>query len=202
MFTYLCRYSAEFDFYSLACCASPCLCLNSTANRCCLDNTRLYFYVLENGYEYSVPIPVFDTFCTLMVRDHIYRYYFDGGIYARNNPCWLSQCMRGKTEIFSGEIQHVFMGENCSPSLNRFANCYWPRICGERVRVVPADTICFIVPTRANMLCNFCGFCGPKDGEPLCLLELVNSLKQGSAARLSRELEEARASWLQRSRQL
>lgn len=91
--------------------------------------------------------------------------------------------------------KYVCFGTPCGEPFDSLLNCYFPHICGDRVRVLPCENYCFFLPTRSCWLWNCCELCGPKSGEPLCLMPLVCCLEEGSGKELVREIELARSSW-------
>jgi hypothetical protein len=95
-------YRADFDFN----CASmfiraPC-CSNGHC-KCCMDNTRLYFHVHENGYEYNHPFIYHDLCCFPVGVDYISKVYFDRGPFDQQGCLRASGCLKGKSKAVGKE---------------------------------------------------------------------------------------------------
>lgn len=176
------------------CCSNPFLA------SCCIDRSRTYFYIYENAYEYNSPSLCLQC-CCVVGGDSIRKNYFDRGIFDQQGCLRAIQCIRGAPSVHSGNVQFVCCCQDCSECGNDCLNGYWPGMCGDRVRVLPADAICFCCPTRSCWLNNYCGLCGPKDGEPLILFPFVASLRIGTGEQFVAQLESARANWTSRTGQ-
>jgi len=148
---------------------------------CCFDKSRIYFQVLENAYESNVAVES-GCCCAAIGSDFTSKVYFDRGVFDQQGCARVCGCLRGTPLVYAGEVQNVCCCMDCPSWLNCCANGYYmPGCCGERARVLPADTICCCCGTRSNVCTNCFGLCGPKTGEPLCLLPLVGGLREGTS---------------------
>lgn len=78
-------------------------------------------------------------------------------------------------------------------------NCYCTGCYGDRVRMIPFEYYCCCCPTRANCCHNYCGLCGPMNGEPLLLINFVSCMKQDTALDFVNAFESARIAWKTRT---
>lgn len=190
-------YKAEFENFCLAgtgvfgCCYGP---------GCCLNSSRMYFYVLENAIESNQPSCFNRNPCCPGV-DHIYKFYFDRGVFDQQGCDRALGCSRGTPEVFSNNVTFMCCCMECPSCCNSYQEGYFPSICGDRVRVVNAETMFCCCPTRSNACCNCCSLCGVKSGDPLpCyMVRLVQQLKPGSGKPLAEAMNNARAQWKQRT---
>eukprot|EP00981_Chlorochromonas_danica_P003741 scaffold686_cov177-Ochromonas_danica.AAC.25 len=164
------------------------------------DRSRKYLYVLENGYERSHP-GGFSGNCCCAGADGIHKSYFDRGAYDQQNCLWKIGFFNGAPMVYPNNITYVCFCTDCSPFWNNCFECYWPSMCGDRVRVLPADRSCWCIPLRACFCHNCCGLCGPKTGEPLpsCSYTFDTSLKLGTGGGFAQAIESARAAWKART---
>ena len=107
--------------------------------------------------------------------------------------------LQGAPTPFAGEVKHICSCVNCSQGCNELMSCYFPNVCGDRVRYVPCETYCCCCSTRANCFSNLFGLCGPRDGEPLTLLSFEDCLAVGEAERVVAAMINARTMWSKRT---
>lgn len=188
MFSLAHSYKAEYDYH---CCAFLC----GQYDALCINRSRKYFYVLENGYETSGGA------CCNGGSDGIFKAYFDRGIYDMRSCAFRTGVLRGAPSVFPNNTRYVCCCNECSPGCNDYCECYWPSMCGDRVRVLPAEYVCCCFPTRSCWIHNCCGLCGVATGDPLpsFLVTFASSLKVGTANSLAQSMEGARAAWKART---
>jgi len=160
----------------------------------CNKSRRHYFYVLENAYEDSFSI----NGCCL-VTDLINKQHFDRGVYEMETCCWKIGCLNGAPAPHANQVKYVCCCQPCPDIYNNCAACYFPSICGDRVRFLPFEYYCFCCPNRATCFSNCFGLCGPMTGEPLMLFYFIDCLKVGSGPELVQALDTARANWRSRT---
>ncbi len=173
---------------------------------CAGDRQRRYFYINENSIEinepsscscYSPGIPFitggnplgcFECFSVppnvcCGGQDHVKKIYFDRGIFDRQNCCWVIGFWGGEPSFFANELKHTVCCHDCCPTFDRMMSCYYPSVCGERVRFVPAEYCCWCVPLRTGYCGNCCGLCGPQTDMPyeLCMMPVATGLDVGEA---------------------
>jgi hypothetical protein len=191
----------------------------------CLDNCngdlpRKYFYIWENSIEMNDPtscsiwcpgIPfitndnpigcfeccVVPPNCCCPGADNISKTYFDRGMFDHQSCCWKIGFFSGVPEFFANEIKHQCLCMECPNVYNKCMSCYWPELCGERVRYIPATTCCCCISTKASWLDNCCGICGPLNGQPspFCLKGVTTHLDAGEAQRLTDSFNAAIQEW-------
>ena len=183
---------------------------------CASSSKRRYFRVLENGIEQNVPIcsclklappmcaKMCSKYCTCCCMeccfyDLIEKSYFDRGYYDMRDCLHWTMILQGAPKPFAGEVKHICCCVNCSQGCNELMSCYFPNVCGDRVRYVPCETYCCCCSTRANCFSNFFGLCGPRDGEPLTLLSFEDCLAVGEAERVVAAMINARTMWSKRT---
>jgi len=160
----------------------------------CNNNRRHYFHVLENAYEDSFSI----NSCCFNV-DFIQKFHFDRGVYEQKSCCWDIGCFNGAPAPHANQIKYVCCCQDCPDIYNDCLACYFPSICGDRVRFMPFEFYCFCCPNRATCFSNCFGCYGPKTGEPLVLFYFVDCLRPGSGAELVQALDTSRAAWRART---
>lgn len=161
-----------------------------------MDRSRKYFVVLENGYEDNNP-----TGCTLCccAVDMVHKSYFDRGIYNQQGCLRGIGILSGAPSVHANNVKHICCCVDCPDGCNDCLACYWPSLCGDRIRYLPFQTYCCCCPMRACACNNCLGLCGPKNGEPLLLLNFLGSLRVGSAPALEQAMESSRAGWKART---
>eukprot|EP01039_Chlorochromonas_danica_P008581 gene8581-9454_t len=186
-------YKAQYDYF---CCSFFC----GQYDSCLLDRSRKYLYVLENGYERSHPGGCSGNVCC-MGTDSIFKAYFDRGVYDQQACCWKIGFNNGAPTVYANNVTYVCFCQECSPDCNNFLECYWPELCGDRVRVLPSENCCWCFPMRSCWFHNCCGLCGPKNGEPLPSVSYTfeGSLAVGSGVALAQAMESSRAAWKART---
>ncbi|RYG68128.1 hypothetical protein EON64_05875 [archaeon] len=189
-------YRAEYDYF---CCGFCCL----NCDGICMDRSRRYMYVLENGYEQSNPTGCPNN-CLCPGDDSVQKFYFDRGVYNQQSLklCRSLHCIQGAPSIIANNVKYTCCCRECNSTVNACCDqCYFPSLCGDRVRVLPCESFCYCCPARACFLHNCCGLCGPKDGEPLPLLmtTLEAGLKLRTGYELVTALEGARGRWQTRT---
>ena len=163
---------------------------------CYSDKSRVYFYVYENAYEFNKPLQCMNPCtCMCMSKDFIHKSYFDRGIYDQQGCDRSIGCVKGAPATFAGSPRCVCFCQECPDYCNNWMNCYCPFWCGDKVSVIPADTVCCCCPLRGCWMNNFCGLCGTKDGDPLVYYPFVSSLRIGTGDQLAAQIEAARANW-------
>ena len=191
------RYKAEFDDYF---CAGTGICGHMFGPGCFMNPGRMYFYVLENALESNQPTCFSRNPCCPGV-DWIYKFYFDRGVFDQQSMDRAIGCSRGTPEVFSNNVTFVCCCMDCPSLCNSCCECYFPSICGDRVRVVNAETVQCCCPTRSKWCFNNCGLCGVKTGDPfpVYMVPLVKQLKNGSGKTLADAINNARGQWRQRT---
>ena len=193
------------------------LCFDS----CNGELNRKYFYVWENALEWNEPstcscmipfgIPYItgDNFlgafklCAVQPNaccqgaDDITKVYFDRGMFDRQSCCWSIGFFSGAPKFHANEIKHVCCFHDCPTAYDQFLSCYWPELCGERVRYLPAESYCWCCSTRSDWCTNFCSICGPKTGEPdeRWLKPVVTHLVRGEGQLLTDSFNAAIREW-------
>lgn len=180
-------------------------------DHCNSDLQRKYLMIQENAIESNYPTSCalpFGCFgeCALPPNaccpgcDNVHHTFFDRGLFDRQNCYYRLGCISGDPLMFANEIRHVCCFTDCPVCYNQCQSCYWPWCCGERVRFLPATTVCCCCPTTACWIHNWCGICGIKDGEPLpCYINPVAShLADMEAGRFVESYTRTRADWAQR----
>jgi hypothetical protein len=184
------------------------------------DKDRQYFYINENSLEYNEPsscsiycpgIPFVTgqnllgcyqvcsvpPNCCCPGADNIKKEYFDRGVFSRQNFCYTTGCVSGLPTMFPNEVQYMCCCCETPTACNQCLACYWPSLCGERVRYLPFENYCYCCPSRANACSNCCGLIGPKDGEPVswCLIPIRTGLADGEAQSFCDAYEAAYLDW-------
>jgi hypothetical protein len=97
--------------------------------------------------------------------------------------------------------KYVCCCTDCPAWYNDCRACSFPCWCGDRVHYTPFQSACCgLCPTTATPAHNCFGLCGPKNGEPLRSFPLIGGLLPASGEKLATALENARASWLSRTK--
>lgn len=86
---------------------------------------------------------------------------------------------------------------DCPEMGNQCFECYFTYCCGGRVFVQPYQTVCGYDLT-AFWACNCFSLCGLKDGQPLCLMEIVRGLVAEDAKPLRNSVESVYDAWYTR----
>lgn len=170
------------------------------------EKDRRYFYINENSLEWNEPsscaifcpgIPFvtgqnplgcYQAFAVppnpcCPGADNITKVYFDRGMFDRQNCCFSSGCLDGIPKMHPNEIDYMCCCMKLPDWYSECVACYWPSMCGERVRFLPFTSFCCgCCNTEANWMTNFCSLCGPADGMPdtKCLLPVRTGLKVGT----------------------
>jgi hypothetical protein len=163
---------------------------NLCCDSCNGELPRKYFYIWENSIEFNdpnscsldcpigIPYMTSDSFtggftiCAIPPNyccpgtDYIRKVYMDRGIFDHQSCCWHYGCMSGIGEMHPNEIRHVCCFQPCPDFFDSCVSCYWPDLCGERVRWLPAKTCCCCISTEAGSCTNCCGLCGVETGQP------------------------------------
>ena len=152
--------------------------------------------------------------------DVISKSYFDRGVFDRqaiafDGYCGTDSILGGYPKMYAGSCklsilllkfyvilscfaaQYVCCCVDCPEMGNQCMECYFPVCCGGRVFVQPYQTV-FGYSLTSFWLCNFCSLCGLKDGEPLCLLEVIRCLVDDDTGPLRNNLESAYNAWFTR----
>ncbi len=184
------------------------------------DRQRRYFYVNENSIERNDPsscscylpgIPFITgnnpigcfELCSLPPNsccpghDHIVKTYFDRGIFDRQNFCWAIGFWAGEPSFYANEVKHTVCCNECCPLFDRCMSCYFPSVCGERVRYIRAEYCCWCVPMRTGNCNNCCGLCGPQTDMPYetCLVPVTTGLSEGEAENMVISLRNSVIEW-------
>ena len=117
---------------------------------------RYYFYVLENGIEYNEPfcfkLPfnyfplVIPPNCFCRGEDNIKKIYFDGGKWDRTGICFLIGSYLGPGTMKTDSFQLVCCCTDCPSTVNNMVDCWWPQICGHRIRIQSYSSAYWILP--------------------------------------------------------
>lgn len=192
------------------------LCLDS----CNGDLDRKYFWVWENSIETNDPtscacmcpgIPfitgqnILGCFELFVVppnvccpgADNINKTYFDRGVFDTQSCCYKCGFFSGGHKFHANEIKHVCCCMECPDAYDQCLSCYWPELCGERVRYVPSTTCCWCWSTEASNCSNCCWLYGVKTGEPdeCCLRPITTHLEKGEAERLAASFNASMEEW-------
>ena len=98
--------------------------------------------------------------------DNITKMYFDRGMFDQQNCCWNMKFYSGTPLFYANEIQHTCCFYKTPKFFDQIMSCYYPELCGERVRYIPAETYCWCCSVRANNCSNCYGLCGVATNEP------------------------------------
>ncbi len=84
-------YKAEFDYF---CCSQWLF------GGCNFFNVpeRKYLHVLENSYEFNIPVSCLGCFS---ITDAVYKFYFDRGIYTQKGCAWKTGCLKGDPSLYA-----------------------------------------------------------------------------------------------------
>lgn len=182
---------------------------------------RKYFYVWENSLEWNepeacgfvcpigIPYVTGDNFagafqvcaippnCCCPGSDNVSKVYFDRGMFDHQSCCWTIGFFGGAPKFHANEIEHVCCCAPCPVAYDQFLSCYWPNLCGERVRYLPAEKYCWCCSTRSGACTNKCGLCGPKTGEPdeAWLKPVLTHLLVDEGEAISASFNSAMAEW-------
>ena len=182
---------------------------------------RKYFYIWENSLEFNDPTscscvsPIGIPYVTgdnltgafqccavppnfiCPGADNIDKIYFDRGMFDHQSCCWAIGFYNGAPKFHANEIEHVCCCMSCPAVYDQCLSCYWPELCGERVRFLPAEGYCWCCSTRSGSCTNYFGLCGPKTGEPdeKWLRPVTTHLEVGEAQRLTDSFDAAMLEW-------
>jgi hypothetical protein len=190
-------------------------------DQCDGDKQRKYFYINENSLEWNYPmscaiwlpgIPfvtgqnILGCFeccalppnCCCPGFDTVTKVYFDRGMFDRQSCWWRMGFCSGEPQMFPNEVKRVFLCIECCDWFDELTACYFPALCGERVRYVPCTTCCCCCPTESTPLTNFCGLFGSATGEPneCCLMSVRTGLAPGEAEMFVAAFDVAHKDWM------
>lgn len=162
---------------------------------------RKYLFVLENAIEWNVPM----AFCCIPPNclcpgsDSVRKMYFDRGVWDQQACAWQFHILNGAPSMFANNPKQVCFCTDCCECWNNYTACHFPSLCGDKLSVIPAETCCCCIPTRATWCTNCCGLCGTKSGEPLLFYPFMNCLLPGSGEQLASTINETREAWKART---
>ena len=108
--------------------------------------------------------------------------------------------LSGAPKAYGKERKYVCFCMPCCEVYNQLMECHVDACCGERVRLIPFDYCCWVIPNKSAWYCNYCGLHGLADDEPLCLNScFVDSLIYGEAEKLAASINSAREGWCRRT---
>ena len=89
---------------------------------------------------------------------------------------------------------------DCPECYNDYVACHYSCCCNDRIYYTPFDSCCCgFCSSRATACTNYCGLCGPKTGEPICVINFISGLLVGSGESLSIAINNARHAWSART---
>ena len=121
------------------------------------------------------------------------------GIWDTRDCAHCTGCVKGAPVPFANEIPYICCGYDCPVIYNECMSCYFPAVCGERVRMLPFETYCCCFTTRATACTNCFGLYGVKTGSPTMLFPFLSCLAKGHAEALTFALLESRGIWAARA---
>lgn len=165
---------------------------------CCFHLNSAVTYCFESGWCGCIPPN-----CCCLSSDKVTKVYFDRGVFDRQMCCFNDiggiTAYTGPPTVYSGPSQYICCCIDCPEWANNLLEGNIPYLCGEKISVRPCTDFlgCRL---EANLICNFCGLCGVKDGEPICVSDIPGGscLKPGTSAIVADTMNKAYSSWSDR----
>lgn len=114
--------------------------------------------------------------------------------------CWAIKCLNGAPSAYGKERSWMCFCFKCCSCFSQCIENQFPCICGDRVRILPFQKCCWIIPNSYMWVCNCCSLCGFEDGDPICIDACyLNCLVLGEGEKVASAINHSRLEWTTRT---
>lgn len=126
--------------------------------------------------------------------------HFDRDHFDMQSCCWYVKCLNGAPSAYGKERSWMCCCMKCCSCWSQCIENQFPCICGDRVRILPFQKCCWVIPNSYNWFCNCCSLCGFETGDPICMDACyLNCLVLGEGEKVAAAINNSRADWTTRT---